>query len=269
MRHRRRYRTALSDPDYLRTTWRATRRLATVLAWADDIFKAFTLDIGDTEPVIMGAWGELDDYVDDLVARRRRSLTDDLISDLIRAEDNGDRLNSDELRMLAAGLLLAGTDTTRNQLAASVDVLCDHPEQWALLKDRPELAMRAVEETMRHSPVVCGMLRTVVEDVELGGVLLPAGTIIVVNTFAANRDTAVYAQAERFDITRQEPPAILTFGGGAHYCLGPNLARLELAEALKVLSRRMPEPKRTGPAPWKPITGMSGPTTLPVEFSSP
>jgi cytochrome P450 len=235
--------------------------------WADDIFKAFTLDIGENEPVVMHAWGELDDYVDHMLARRRRSLTDDLLSDLIRAEDGGDRLNTDELRMLAAGLLLAGTDTTRNQLAASVDVLCDHPEQWALLKDRPELAMRAVEETMRHSPIVCAMLRTVVEDVELGGVVLPAGTLIVVNTFAANRDTAVYDDPDRLDITREGAPAILTFGGGAHYCLGANLARLELAEALKVLGRRMPDPRRTGPAPWKPMMGMSGPASLPIEFS--
>jgi cytochrome P450 len=235
--------------------------------WADDIFKAFTLDIGDNEPLVMHAWGELDDYVDAMVARRRHSLTDDLLSDLIRAEDDGDRLNADELRMLAAGLLLAGTDTTRNQLAASVDVLCDHAAQWALLKDRPELATRAVEETMRHSPIVCGMLRTVVEDVELGGVILPAETLIVVNTFAANRDTTMYEDPGRFDITRQGAPAILTFGGGVHYCLGANLARLELAEALKVLARRMPDPRRTGPAPWKPMMGMSGPTSLPIEFS--
>jgi cytochrome P450 len=236
--------------------------------WAVDIFKAFTFDIGDNEPVAMHAWGELDDYVDAMVARRRRGLTDDLLSDLIRAEDDGDRLDADELRMLAAGLLLAGTDTTRNQLAASVDVLCEHPEQWALLRDRPELATRAVEETMRHSPVACGVLRTVVEDVELGGVIWPAGTLIVVNTFAANRDTTKYEDPGRLDITREGSPPILTFGGGAHYCLGANLARLELAEALKVLARRMPELKRAGPAPWKPILGMSGPTSLPIEFSS-
>jgi cytochrome P450 len=235
--------------------------------WADDIFKAFTLDIGDNEPVVMHAWGELDAYVDDMVARRRRSLTEDLLSDLIRAENDGDRLNADELRMLAAGLLLAGTDTTRNQVAASVDVLCDHPDQWALLRERPELAPRAVEETMRHSPTVCATLRTVVEDAELGGVIIPAGTLIVVNTFAANRDTAMYDDPGRFDITREGTPAILTFGGGVHYCLGANLARLELAEALKVLARRMPDPRRTGPAPWKPMMGMSGPTSLPIDFS--
>lgn len=126
--------------------------------WADEIFKAFSFIAGvsEIEPAVMRAWGQLDDYVDAMVERRRRSLTDDLLSDLIRAEDGGDRLDAAELRMLAGGLLLAGTDTTRNQLAASMHVLCERPDQWELLTERPELAMHAVEETMRHSPSPAG-----------------------------------------------------------------------------------------------------------------
>lgn len=240
--------------------------------WADDIFTAFTLNPeGIDEGLVMRAWAELDAYVDEMVARRRHTLTDDLLSDLIRAEDptfSGDRLNGDELRMLAAGLLLAGTDTTRNQLAASVDVLCDHVDQWTLLSQRPQLAANAVEETMRHSPIACGTLRVVDEDTELGGFVFPPATMVLVNTFAANRDATVYDDPDRFDITRIGAPAVLTFGGGIHYCLGANLARLELAEALKILTQRMPDPSRTGPAPWKPMMGLSGPTTLPIEFSS-
>jgi cytochrome P450 len=236
--------------------------------WADDVFKAFTftVDVRGLEPDVMRAWGELDHYVDDMVARRRRSLTDDLLSDLIRAEDDGDRLNTAELRMLAGGLLLAGTDTTRNQVAASVQLLCEHPEQWALLKEHPELAMRAVEETMRHSPIACGTLRLVAEDAELDGYLFPAGTMVVVNTAAANRDPTVYDEPDRVDITRQDAPAILTFGGGAHYCLGANLARREIAEALTVLAQRLPNPRTAGPAPWKPMLTLSGPISLPIEF---
>jgi len=203
-----------------------------------------------------------------MVAQRRHTLTDDLLSDLIRAEDDGDRLNADELRMLAAGLLLAGTDTTRNQVAASVDVLCDHPDQWALLAERPDLAPSAVEETMRHSPIASATMRVVPEDTEFAGVVLPAGTMVIVNTFAANRDPTVYDDPDRFDISRDAAPAVLTFGGGIHYCLGANLARLELVEALKILTRRMSAPSKTGPAPWKPMLGLSGPTTLPIEFSS-
>ena len=111
-------------------------------------------------------------------------------------------------------------------------------------------------------------MRTAVEDVELGGVVIPAGTLVIANTGAANRDPAVYDDPDRLDITREAPPAMLTFGGGAHYCLGANLARLELAEALTVMTRRMPRPRRTGPAPWKPLTAITGPTTLPIEFDA-
>ncbi len=101
--------------------------------WTDDIFKVFSWNVADEADSILAAWEAVDDYVDDMVADRRDALTDDLISELIRAEHEGDRLNADELRMLVVGLLIAGTDTTRNQLAASVQVLCDHPDQWALL----------------------------------------------------------------------------------------------------------------------------------------
>ncbi len=203
-----------------------------------------------------------------MVATRRHTLTDDLVSELIRAEDDGDRLNADGLRMLVAGLLLAGTDTTRNQLAASVHVLCDHPGQWELLAQYPELVMNAVEETMRHSPIAVGSLRTALEDVELAGVMISAGTLLIANTAAANRDPAVYDDPDRLDITREGAPPMQTFGAGTHYCLGANLARLELAEALSVMARRMPNARRTGPAPWKPLTGVSGPATLPIEFDS-
>ncbi|MDP7703972.1 cytochrome P450 [Mycobacterium sp. TY815] len=236
--------------------------------WADQIFKAFSFIAGvsEIEPDVMRAWGELDDYVDEMVARRRHSLTEDLLSELIRAEDDGDRLNPAELRMLAGGLLLAGTDTTRNQLAASVHVLCEHPDQWDLLAERPELAMRAVEETMRHSPIACGTLRLVTEDAEIDGYLFPAGTMVLVNTAAANRDPSVYDDPEHVDITREGAPAILTFGGGIHYCLGANLARRELAEALTVLTGRIQNPRIVGPAPWKPMVSLSGPLSLPIAF---
>jgi cytochrome P450 len=236
--------------------------------WADDIFKLLTWNVANDAPVIMAAFDELDAYIEDMVARRRHHLTDDLISELIRADDDGDRLTADELLMLAEVLLMAGTDTTRNQLAAAVQDLCDHPKQWALLAEHPELAPQAVEELMRHSPVIFGTIRMAVVDVELDGVRVPAGTHVIVNTAAANRDPAVYDNPDRLDITREGPATTLTFGGGIHYCLGAHLARAELAEALTVITRRMPNPRRSGPAPWKPLLGISGPTTLPIEFDA-
>jgi cytochrome P450 len=237
--------------------------------WTDEIFRAFTFPFTpDGVPDVMRAWGELDDYVDEMITRRRHTLTDDLLSDLIRAEHDGERLRTDELRMLAAALLMAGTDTTRNQVAASLDVLCDHPEQWNLLRDKPELAMSAVNETMRHSPISNSLLRVATEDVELAGVLFPAGTIVFANTAAANRDPAIYDQPEHIDITREGAPPIMSFGAGVHFCLGANLARLEIAEALKTITRRISNPRRTGPAPWKPLFGLSGPTSLPIAFDT-
>jgi cytochrome P450 len=238
--------------------------------WAEDIFKivSFNVNLADEEPVVLRAWGEFDDYVDEMIAQRRTRLTDDLLSDLIRAEEGGDRLDASELRMLAFSILVAGTDTTRAQLAASMQVLCDHPGQWEVLRDQPNLAMRTVEESMRHSPAVCSTLRTVNEDVTVGDYTFPAGTFILVNTYAANCDPAIYDDPGRFDIGREAPPAILTFGGGAHYCLGANLARVELAEALKILAHRIQSPRRAGPAPWKPILGMTGPTSLPMEWDT-
>lgn len=238
--------------------------------WAEDIFKivSFDCDLVEEEPVILAAWGEFDDYIDEMIGHRRNRLTDDLLSELIRAEHDGDRLNQGELRMLAFSILVAGTDTTRSQLSASMQVLCDHPDQWELLQDRPELAMPAVEETMRHSPSMCSTVRSAIDDVTIGEYTFPAGTFIIVNTYAANRDPTIYGNPTRFDITRTDPPAILTFGGGAHYCLGANLARRELAEALTILARRIPNMRRVGQAPWKPLLGMSGPTALHVEFDA-
>jgi cytochrome P450 len=234
--------------------------------WADDVFKIFDWNVVTDEPDILRAWRALEAYLDGMVTRRRAALTDDLLSDMIRAEVHGDRLAHDELLMLGATLLMAGTDTTRNQLAAAVQVFCDHPDQWRLLAERPELAPQAVHEAMRYSPVIFTTMRTAVEDVELGGFTIPAGTLVIANTAAANRDPAIYDDPDRFDITREDAPAMLTFGGGSHYCLGAHLARIELAEALTTMARRMPNIRATGPVPWKSITGISGPACLPIEF---
>ena len=138
--------------------------------------------------------------------------------------------------------------------------------QTGSLWKRPELAMRAVEETIRHSPIACGTLRLVAKDAELDGYLFRAGTMTLVNTVAAKRDPAVYDEPNRVDIAREAPPAMLTFGGGVHFCLGANLARCEIAEALTVLTRRMRSTRIVGPAPWKPLVSLSGPTSLPIEF---
>jgi cytochrome P450 len=237
-------------------------------AWAADISKAFGCSVAENESSILRAWAGLEGYVEELIATRRRSLSDDLISELIRVEDNVDRLSHEELVNLAVILLNAGTDTTRNQLAAAVQTLAAHPEQWELLAEHPELAPQAVEELMRHSPIVLGALRKAAVDVELAGVRFAAGSLVIANTAAANWDPAVYDRPDGLDITRRGAPAMLSFGGGVHYCLGAHLARLEMAEALRVITARMANVRCTGLVPWKPMTGISGPTTLPSAFDT-
>jgi cytochrome P450 len=234
--------------------------------WVTDIGKIFDWNLVADEASILNAWQALDDYIEDMIARRRHTLTDDLISELIRAEDDGQKLDHDELLALAVALLGAGTDTTRHQLAAAVELLCDHPDQWALLGEQPELVPRAVEEAMRYRPIGFALPRIATEDVELAGVRIPAGTIVLANTAAANRDPAAFRDPDRFDITRDNAVGTLSFGNGAHYCLGTHLARLELTQALTVMTQRMPNLRRTGPAPWPSMIGVTGPTTLPVEF---
>ena len=169
--------------------------------------------------------------------------------------------------MLIGAVLTAGTDTTRNQLAAMVQVFCEHPDQWQIVRERPELAAAAVEEVMRHSPIIFATIRVAAEDVELCGVTIPAGTFVSVNTAAANRDPAMFDDPATFDVTREIPAAaMLTFGGGIHYCLGVHLAKTELAEALVTLSQRWKSVRQAAPTEWKPVIGISGPISLPVEF---
>ncbi|GFG67039.1 cytochrome P450 hydroxylase [Mycobacterium kubicae] len=234
--------------------------------WSDDIKKVFEPNAAEDAPLILAAWAELDAYLEELIARRRACLTDDLISDLIRAEDDGDRLTHDELLMLSATLLGAGTDTTRNQLAAAVQALAAHPCQWTALAQHPELAADAVHELMRYHPITFGVPRQAAEDVELAGVRIPAGTLVLANTAAANRDPEVYDEPDRLDIGRLGPPAILSFGGGVHYCLGAHLARVELIEALRVITARLPNARQVGPGPWPSMAGITGPLSVPLEF---
>jgi cytochrome P450 len=235
--------------------------------WTDDIFKIFQFNAAEDGPDILRAMEEVDEYIDQMVEERRRDPRDDLITELAQMEEEGDRLSRQELRMLASAVLSAGTDTTRNQLAAAIQVFSEHPDQWAAMPSDVGDAPRVVDEVMRHTPVIMGTARQPIEDVEVLGVAVPAGTLVAVNTAAANRDPAVFSEPDRFDITRVGAPPHLTFGGGIHYCLGVHLAKAELAEALVQVRAKWPTIEPAGPAPWKPVVGISGPATLPVRVS--
>ncbi len=238
-------------------------------AWATDIFRIFNNDLVNDAPKIRAASAELEDYVRGMIAERRTRPADDLLSAMIAAEEQGDRLSTDELVMMTEAVLMAGTDTTRNQLACSVAMFAEHPDQWALLADKPDLASAAVEESMRYLGAVSGTARFASVDVEYRDVLFPAGTLVATSLATGNRDEGRWPDASRFDITR--PPsksAQLTFGSGIHHCLGASLARAELQEALPLLARRMPDLGLDGPIEWKPQNvGVWGPAKLPLTFT--
>ncbi len=236
-------------------------------SWATDIFKIFNNNLAEDLPSIERAAAELSAYVVEMIAERRESPREDLLSDLIAIEEEGDRLSTEEMSMLAEAVLMAGTDTTRNQLACCIALFCDHPDQWALLAEQPELATRAVEESMRFLGAVRGTVRFASEDIVYRDVLFPQGTIVSTSLAGANRDPEVWTDPNDFDITVERPTAHMTFGSGIHFCMGAALARAELQEALPLLARRMPGLARNGPIEWKPATfGIWGPAKLPIRF---
>jgi cytochrome P450 len=236
-------------------------------SWATDIFRIFNNNLAEDLPLIERASGELTEYVTEMIAERRADPRDDLLSDLIAIEEEGDRLSTEEMTMLAQAVLMAGTDTTRNQLACSVALFTEHPDQWALLAGQPELAPRAVEESMRYLGAVRGTARIASEDIVYRDVLFPEGTLVSTSLAGANRDPEAWEDPNEFDITKDRGTAQMTFGAGIHFCMGAALARAELQEALPLLAWRMPELARNGDIEWKPSTfGIWGPARLPLRF---
>ena len=157
---------------------------------AEDVLRVFNGNLVEDLPIIMSAQAELDEYVRDLIAQRRARPADDLITALIAAEEAGDRLDTDELVTMVGAVIVGGTDTTRNQLGCCVALFTEHPEQWSLLAERPELASRAVEESMRYFGAVRGTGRFASEDIEYRDILFPAGTMMMPSLSVANRDAA-------------------------------------------------------------------------------
>ena len=236
--------------------------------WANDILEIFSVDMASKLDLIMRTQDELDAYTRQLIAERRDKPADDLLTDLIAMEEAGDRLSTDELVMMVNAVIVGGTDTTRNQLGCALGLFSEYPEQWALLAERPELAQRAVEETLRYFGAVRGTARFASVDIEYRDVVFPAGTFMSVGLAEANRDPAVFDEPATFDITaaKGDQPQ-LTFGSGIHYCLGQALARAELQEALPLLARRLPNLRLDGPTEWKPEgVGIFGPAHMPVSF---
>jgi cytochrome P450 len=214
------------------------------------------------------ACAEFYEWAAELIERRRSEPADDLISTLIAAEQEGDRLSDVECMNLVLNVLVGGVDTTQSQLAHAMRLFAAHPEQWRLLADQPELAPAAVEEVVRFEPITPFTARLLHEEVEYRDVTFPAGTVVMVCAFTGNRD-GVDGEAEQFDIAADRGDAKpLTFGAGIHYCLGANLARAELQEALAFLPERMPGLALDGEPELGSVHGIYGLDSLPLRWNA-
>ncbi|MEU3302580.1 MULTISPECIES: cytochrome P450 family protein [unclassified Streptomyces] len=219
--------------------------------------------------VVNAAWEQMRSYLTKLLEAKRARPGDDLLSALITARDEEQRLNEDELIAMSFLLLVAGYITTVNLIGGGIAALLAHPDQLALLRDDPELLPGAIEEFLRYDgPVSPGIARFAREEVEIAGVTVPPGATVLIASAIADRDPARFADPDRLDITRRDN-AHLAFGHGIHYCLGAPLARLEGQVAIGTALRRLPGLALAvppGELRWRP-GGLRGPQQLPVTFT--
>jgi cytochrome P450 len=237
-------------------------QLHTWSSWVQRQFDIRALEMNRDD--IERAVTEVRDYVTGLLEAKRAAPGEDLISDLLAARDEGDRLSADECVQLVTNLLAGGIDTTTGQLAHAIRLFATRPGQWALLAAEPSLVPRAVEEVLRFEPVTPFTARICLEQVEHRDVVFPAGTIVAVCAERANRQGE---DGENFDITAPRESRLLTFGAGIHYCLGANLARAELEEALAFLAPRTPGLALDGPPQLGGVEGVYGVDKLPITWS--
>jgi cytochrome P450 len=257
--------------------------------WSNWIQKQFDAgSMASEKELIEQAVEEFYEYAEGLLRARREDPGDDLMSRFIEAEEEGEKLSDVECINLVFNILAGGVDTTQSQMAHAIRLLAEHPEQWRLLAERPELASAAVEEALRYEPITPFTARIMVEELTYRDVTFPLDTIVMVCAFTGNRDlsdeagggaaerggpggagaTAVAAKPDVFDIAAERGRARpLTFGAGVHYCLGANLARLEMQEGLTFLSERIDELALDGEPQYGTVSGIYGLDALPVRFT--
>lgn len=191
-------------------------------------------------PDIVAAFEALIDYADKHIAARRKNLGDDLLSDMIRAEEAG-QLDAHDLRNWVIKLAEANTDNSSHQIALAIVELASRPDIWARLHTDPALVPQAVREVMRFHPRTISTSREVMEDCEIGGVDLPAGTPIFANIGATHWDERYYAEPAKLDIDRTDEPPHMNFGGGVFSCIGRFAVTAEVEEVIRLLSARFPD----------------------------
>lgn len=236
-----------------------------VLRLSADMGLALGVAFKENEDRINAATEAMFTYADELVAKRKTAPGSDFMSVLVAASEEGDRLSNAELRDMILMLVFAGIDTTRNQLGLAMATFLEHPDQWELLAEKPELAAKAVEEVMRVRPTITWVTREAIEDFDYNGVMVRKGTTLHLLSEAAGTDPSVFPPG--FDITA-ERQRHFGFGGGPHHCLGHAIARSDMTVALSILPARMRNVRPAGPATYLPDSGNTGPISLPVAFDA-
>lgn len=253
-----------------RKDWQRFRR------WADTILLLSYLVPGSgTDAAVSiaqqfeAAGREMKEYVDSLIENRRRTPTDDLMTRLVEAELDGERLSAEDILGFFQLLLLAGTETTTNLLNNAILCFSEHPDQFNLLRAQPGLLTSAIEEVLRYRSPIQWMLRKTRQPLELHGQMIPAGRLVLPVIGSANRDPAHFPEPRRFDISRDPNPHI-AFGHGIHFCLGAPLSRLEARIALGDILERMEQIEVLIGGSWEPRRGLHvhGPVSLPIRFQS-
>jgi cytochrome P450 len=209
-------------------------------------------------------------YFEALFEQRRKAPRDDLLTLLVQAEEAGDHLTTEELRANVTLLFAAGHETTVNLIGNGIWSLLGNRSQWEAIRENPALIPNAIEEILRYECPVQAVARTVSEPIEFGGSEFAKGDLIVALIGAANRDPEVFPDPDRMDVTRQRLRP-LSFGGGIHFCIGAQLARIEAEVVFSTLLRRMPDltlADRAAPQ-WRESFTLRGLTTLPVTWTSP
>ncbi|MFJ8230167.1 cytochrome P450 [Streptomyces sp. NPDC094448] len=234
--------------------------------WSADICGMFELNPSEeTARKAVTASAEFSAYLRTLIAQRRTDPGEDLISALIAAYDEGDRLSEQEMISTCVLLLNAGHEATVNTTANGWWTLFRHPEQLAALRADHALLPTAVEELMRFDTPLQMFERWVLDDIEIGGTVVPRGAELALLFGSANRDPARFDDPDRLDLSRTDNPHI-TFGAGIHFCLGAPLARIELAASFGELLREAPTMRLAGEPEWKPGYVIRGVHALPVEL---
>ena len=210
----------------------------------------------------LAAHDELDQHLERIVAARRVAPRADLVSDLLDTELLDGKLSDDEVAAIAGSLVMAGTDTTRNQPAIGLHLLATRPDVWANLD-----AEAVVDELLRFAPISHTLLRIATTDVQLHGATIPAGTLVMLNSAQATRDAAAAPDPNAFEPGQPRSLPHLAFGHGAKYCLGASLARLELLEAIRVLHDNFEAIELDGETRWRHVGFTQGPISLPLRFT--